>query len=199
MPPVPVSLGPLARALALANIIAVIAAAVASAQHPVTGIGFAKVLGSNNIRVTSFDHKWTVGALGSHYAIFDSAGQPLFMWEPETFYHESVSVSFSPDSKHVVVMDQQPRAAQFFCAELGDGQWHNVPLPLLYRGPEGEQTSDPKQPPHARVDKVELGDWISLTEINIMKSVLADTPPSGSQRFDYTLILSFENSEALER
>ena len=69
MPPVPVSLGPLARALALANIIAVIAAAVASAQHPVTGIGFAKVLGSNNIRVTSFDHKWTVGALGSHYAI----------------------------------------------------------------------------------------------------------------------------------
>jgi len=32
-----------------------------------------------------------------------------------------------------------------------------------------------------------------------MKSVLADTPPSGSQRFDYTLILSFENSEALER
>jgi hypothetical protein len=65
-----------------------------------------------------------------------------------------------------------------------------------YHAPEGQDTDDPKQRANDRVDKVELGKWISPTEIQIMKRVLADNPPSNPQWFDYTLVLRFENGKA---
>jgi hypothetical protein len=165
---------------------ATLAIAVAQAQTPVEGVGVAKVLNSNNIKVTSFDHNWSAGARGDGFAIYDQWGQPVLLWDDGAFVRESATVSWSPDSRRVIILDQQGRAAQFFGAELINGQWQIVQL-----------SADPKEPALARVTKAELGKWVNLNTVEITFRHLIDVPPNPEPKWiTYTTTISFAEGTA---
>jgi len=178
----------------------ILAALTASASAPAQ-VGVGSVVGSNNLKVTSFDQQWTVGAITesqymsydqqnhpvSHYGIFDQEGHTLFEFPSETMYHESVTISFSPDSRRVVIMDQQPKAPIFIMGELANGQWHEVPLSL-----EG----DPKMPKLTDVTKATLGEWVNPTTIKVTLTQLYHEPPDPrAKRMKYTTTLNFSTDK----
>ena len=75
----------------------------------------------------SFDHQWTANGL----SILDARSNVVFSWKHDgTVCRESMTVSWSPDSQHVVLLDQSGRAPMFRCAELRNGKWENVPIHL---------------------------------------------------------------------
>jgi hypothetical protein len=147
---------------------------------------------TNTPTVTSYDGRWIVDG----FLLTNKNGEPQLHWDNhQQVAHNGMAVSWSPDSHRVVMVDHSGKGVIFYCAELEDGQWYDVPLSRPYHAPEGQETADPKQPANARVDKVKLGKWVSPNEIQIIKRVLADNP---QQRFEYTLVLKFENGKAVE-
>src|ERR1700730_6329572 len=75
----------------------------------------------------SFDRKWTARG----YSILDAQGNSVFTWADLGFVvREYMTISWSPDSAHVVFLDQAPKGAAIYCAELVNGKWQNVPIHL---------------------------------------------------------------------
>ena len=171
----------------------------ASAQQTATvGVGTApagRIRTTNTPTVISYDGQWVMDG----FLLTDKNGESKLHWDSlRQVAHNGMAVFWSPDSQRVVMVDHSGRGVLFFCAELQNGQWYDVPVSRPYHAPEGQDTDDPKQPANDRVDKVELGKWISPTELHIMKRVLADNSRSNPQWFDYTLVLRFENGKAVE-
>jgi hypothetical protein len=87
------------------------------------------------------------------FMIFDQDGTPVFRWNNSgEVARNSLAISWSPDSAHVLVADDGGKATRLFCAELRDNEWVNVTLPRPYKSAEGVAISDPQRPPKAHME-----------------------------------------------
>jgi len=144
----------------------------------------------------SFDRKWTVRG----FTILDAQGNVVFGWDsdPNIVSRDSITISWSPDSKHVVVLDQLWRTGMLFCAELKNDGWVNVPFDTTYQITNDKQSEDPHTPIGLVVEKVTLGRWVSPTEIMITKNCLTqDEDAKTSGKVDYTTAIQFKDGEAM--
>jgi hypothetical protein len=146
----------------------------------------------------SFDRKWTAKG----YNILDAQGKTVFTWEDSGFVvRDYMTISWSPDSAHVVFVDQGPRAPEIYCAELVNGKWQNVRI-HLYEFKDGSEISkvdDLKNPDlsikHREHD--ELLNWVSPTMLQVKKSFIAADPRSPEPKTNqYVTTLQFKNGEA---
>jgi hypothetical protein len=156
-------------------------------------VGYEKV--ENNVfpKTQSYDGKWTVNGL----SILDAQGKVALTWKGiGAVWRMYMTVSWSPDSQRVVLLDQFGRAQVFYAAELLSGVWIHVKNAVNLNPVEARFIPPSKE---SRVDHVDLGQWVSVTAIQIQDHFLVtdkDThsdAPVTAQWEDATAILQFSN------
>jgi hypothetical protein len=139
---------------------------------PLTGRAMSKSLDKIPV-ATSYDGKWIVKG----FEILNRERKVVFKWNDAEVYpnQKSVTVSWSPDSSRVIILQQLGRDAMFFAAELTPkNQWknvHTVLQPLQNPGKSGQRlVSDPRTPSEAEVTREELLEWVSPTMIRLKET-----------------------------
>jgi hypothetical protein len=120
--------------------------------------------------VNSPDGKWQVDA-GLH--IIDlQTGHPVFFFnDPSELVGSSkVEVSWSPYSQRVVLVNTTGKSYMLFGTELMGNTWNVTPIPRPYLSPEGVPVPDPGRPANTRVERIELGNWISASQLEVKLS-----------------------------
>jgi hypothetical protein len=156
-------------------------------------VGYEKAESNVFPKTASYDGKWTVEG----FSIVNAQGETAFAWKDfGATQRIDMIVSWSPDSQRVVLLDQFNRGAALYAAELLNGVWRNVhnrvnlnPLEITFIPPLKE----------SRVNRVNLGQWVSTTAIQIQDHFLVtdidmhrDGPVEAHWQ-DATAILQFSN------
>jgi hypothetical protein len=160
----------------------------APAEAPAT-TGYQKAENGFFPKTASYNGKWTVNG----FSIVDSQGNLAFTWKDtiHAIKRKYMSVSWAPDSQRVVLLDQFGRAQVFYAAELLGGIWREVPDKVNLNPVERRFYSEPKV---SLVDHVNLGQWVSMTAIQIQDHFLVtDIPLAATHWEDATAILQFGN------
>lgn len=149
-------------------------ASIAVAQQQKLAVGTVNVPpGETSIspwKVTSYDGKWVLDGFllrdnQTHEPVlpqFDTGGQVA---------HNGIAVSWSPDSQRFVLVDHSGKALVIYAAERKNDQWYYAQV----------ANHDPQQPAMARVEGIQLGNWISPTELQITHRFLVEAAASGNQ------------------
>lgn len=140
----------------------------------------------------SFDRQWTTRG----YNILDAQGNNVFSWADLGFLvRDYMMISWSPDSAHVVFLNQAPKGGAINCAELVNGKWQNVPVHLYPI--KDRRVDDLKTPDLTIRTHSELLTWISPTMLKVKKTIIAADPPSPNPKtVEYVTTLEFKNGEA---
>jgi hypothetical protein len=86
-----------------------------------------------------------------------------------------MSVSWSPDSARLILLDQQ-RVPAFYAAHLVNGQWQKVKTsPTQGATYDTPYLSTPSLPSDAKTTLIELCDWVGDTMIKITKNLCCET------------------------
>jgi hypothetical protein len=169
-------------------------------------VGYEKA--ENNVfpKTASYDGKWTVNGL----SILDAQGKVAFKWKDMgaiwrlymtvswslDSWQLYMTVSWSLDSQRVILLDQFGRGAKFYAVELLNGVWVDVKNAVNLNPVEARFVPPSKG---SLVDHVDLGQWASVTAIQIQDHFLIrdkDThsdAPVMAQWKDATAILQFSN------
>jgi hypothetical protein len=154
----------------------------ASAQLTVgTGNAQAGDIAATAPKVASLDNQWLVNGFSIKNA---KTGETVLNWNNGgQVAHNGIAVSWSPDSKRVVLVDHSGKGVLIFGAELENGQWYETKLGNL----------DPQRPAKAwGVETVDLLNWLSPTTIQIREHYHVIVPVKGWEWQEHVTSLQFQ-------